>query len=119
MMPAFLVLTAPIADVPPLAPPAPVVPISQPRLRNAEDIARSKHYPRGAMRVGAEGAVRFVVDVSRKGRPFGCRVTESSGNALLDTATCRQVLARARFDPARDQFGKPIVGANEPKASCR
>ena len=96
--------------MPPAPPAAPVVAVVEPRLRNADELIRAKDYPREAMRAGAEGAVRFQVAVSRRGRPLDCRILEGSGNALLDAATCRQVLGRASFAPARDRNGKAIVG---------
>ena len=66
-------------------------------------------YPREALRAGASGTVhlRFVVDTD--GRAHGCRVTLSSGNAALDTTTCRLIEKRLRYRPETDGNGTPVA----------
>ncbi|WP_169817022.1 energy transducer TonB [Paraurantiacibacter namhicola] len=66
-------------------------------------------YPVEARRDGREGNVSFMLQVGPDGRPIGCTVTESSGSADLDAAACDALMQRARFDPARDDAGKPIA----------
>ena len=80
-------------------------------LRNPSDIVRAKDYPKEALRAGAQGAVRFSVVVSAKGRATECRVVESSGNELLDAKTCAQVMKRARFTPALNRRNQPVVSS--------
>lgn len=63
-------------------------------------------YPAAAVRNHEQGAVAFRVDVGRDGRPSGCSVVGSSGSAILDSTTCRLLMERARFRPARDARGK-------------
>lgn len=66
-------------------------------------------YPRAASqaRIGGTVIVRFTVD--RDGRPGGCRVMRSSGNADLDAATCRLIERRFRYRPALDAEGRPVA----------
>ncbi|GAA0737346.1 energy transducer TonB [Sphingomonas japonica] len=70
-----------------------------------------RDYPAAARRSGAMGSVtvRFTVDAG--GRPGGCSVTASSGNAALDAATCRLIEARFRYAPARDASGAAVPEA--------
>lgn len=65
-------------------------------------------YPAGALRAREEGAVRVRLKVDVDGRIEECLVTESSGSANLDKATCK-IYRRLRYSPARDKDGKPTV----------
>jgi len=58
---------------------------------------------------GLHGTVsmRFIVGVD--GRATDCRVTRSSGNAALDTATCDQIERRLRYRPELDRNGRKIA----------
>jgi protein TonB len=69
----------------------------------------SDDYPASAVRAGEQGSVGFRIEVDKVGRVSGCTVTASSGSAVLDSATCRIVASRARFEPARDRKGRPAV----------
>ena len=51
--------------------------------------------------------VRLAGALGPDGRPTGCRVFESSGSDLADTAACRLFRSEARFTPASDAFGQP------------
>jgi TonB family protein len=66
-------------------------------------------YPADALRNGEEGIVAFRLDVTADGRPGRCAVTASSGSTSLDSTTCRILIERARFEPARDRNGKPTA----------
>jgi protein TonB len=46
--------------------------------------------------------------VGPNGRVTECRVIRSSGNAELDETTCRLILERFRFAPARDAQGRKV-----------
>jgi len=50
--------------------------------------------------------VRFLVGAD--GRVRDCAVTRSSGNAKLDSTTCRLIEQRFRYRPATDAAGKPV-----------
>ena len=65
-------------------------------------------YPTGALARMEQGTVGFNLDVSEEGRVTYCNVTSSSGSEELDLTTCRIMLERARFEPARDPEGHPV-----------
>lgn len=72
-------------------------------------IITEEDYPAAAIRDGAEGRVQATLLVSREGRVTGCAVTVSSGSPLLDATTCRILVARARFSPARTAGGRAVA----------
>lgn len=93
----------------PLTPPtspAPAVTAPAPRGR----VLSSEDYPAAALRAGEEGRVGYRLVVSPDGRPTECAITSSSHSASLDAETCRILLRRARFSPARDGEGRPTTG---------
>ena len=63
-------------------------------------------YPTVAIRNHEQGAVGFRLEVGADGRAAGCSVASSSGSPILDSTTCRLLVERARFRPARDAQGK-------------
>ena len=65
-------------------------------------------YPKKAVRYGWEGAVAADITVGPEGRVSDCRIAQSSGYQLLDDTTCRIIVTRARFIPARDKDGKAV-----------
>ena len=67
----------------------------------------SEDYPFDAMRRGATGATIVRLDVGTHGRVSDCSVLQSSGDSALDQASCRSLMRRARFRPARDASGRP------------
>src|SRR5262249_51938473 len=58
-------------------------------------------YPAAAVRNHHEGTTGFRLRVGTDGRVADCQVSQPSGSALLDAATCRILRARARYNPAR------------------
>ena len=66
-------------------------------------------YPRGALEAGVGGTVGLRFVVGTNGRVTDCRVTRSSGNAELDTVTCRLIRARFRYRPTRDAQGRAVA----------
>ncbi len=66
-------------------------------------------YPPDAVRDGEQGTVAFRLGVGPDGRTSGCTVTASSGSQSLDSTTCRVLLERPRFEPARDSEGKAVA----------
>lgn len=52
--------------------------------------------------------IYFRLLIGRDGRPRDCRITRSSGIAVLDQATCSSALRRLRWAPARDRAGNPV-----------
>lgn len=66
-------------------------------------------YPLEAQIGRIEGRSSFQVDVDAGGHPTDCRITNSSGSAALDKATCDIVLKRGQFKPAMSH-GHPVPG---------
>lgn len=66
-------------------------------------------YPAEAIRNREEGTVAFRLEVGADGKPSGCSVASSSGSSSLDSTTCRLLMERATFVPARDVRGKPTA----------
>lgn len=64
-------------------------------------------YPADAIRNYEQGAVAFRLDIGPEGKPTDCLLVRSSGSPSLDSTTCRLLLERVRFRPARDAQGKP------------
>ena len=65
-------------------------------------------YPAAAIRNGEQGIVGFRLEIAPDGRVSDCRILKSSNSAALDEATCRIMLSRARFTPARDGSGRAV-----------
>ena len=71
------------------------------RLRNSD-------YPPGAAAAGIGGTVSVRYTVTTTGRVADCMVTQSSGSAELDSATCRLIEQRYRYEPSRDENGRAV-----------
>lgn len=65
-------------------------------------------YPDAAYEAHAGGTVFVRLVVGADGRVSRCDIDESSGRADLDSATCRIILERYRYRPARDAEGNPV-----------
>jgi protein TonB len=68
-----------------------------------------RDYPRAAYERGIGGTVYLRFTVAPSGRVSDCTVTRSSGSAALDETTCRLIVQRFRYRPARNAEGKPIA----------
>jgi periplasmic protein TonB len=68
-------------------------------------------YPPAALRAEEQGDTGFHLRIDTAGRVIECTVTKGSGSAVLDAATCRLALRRARFSPARDAGGAAVEGS--------
>ncbi len=69
---------------------------------------RDRDYPREARDAGIQGDLTTRYVIGADGRITDCRVVKSSGSALLDSTTCRLVMERFRYRPARDASGRKI-----------
>jgi len=99
---------APAAPPPP-PPPAGETKSAKPR-GNPGNWANTNDYPSRALQQEREGTTGFSVTIGTDGRVIDCQITQSSGHADLDAATCTNVKRRARFEPAlRD--GQPVQGS--------
>lgn len=65
-------------------------------------------YPERAYRARVGGTVHLRFTVAPTGRISDCAVTRSSGSRELDGVTCRLILRRFRYRPARNAEGVPI-----------
>ena len=54
-------------------------------------------YPSTALAARAEGVTSVRLDITQQGTPEKCTITNSSGNAVLDEASCQLLMKRAQF----------------------
>lgn len=81
---------------------------AEPRAPLQTYIAR-EDYPPSSAASREQGQPSFRLTVGPDGRVTGCVILVSSGSSALDSATCRIMRARARFNPARDGSGNPVA----------
>ena len=95
----------------PPAPPPPSANIVRPPQPRAplQALISANDYPPSALRLRAQGRVRFILDVGANGRVLGCTITRSSGSSALDHTTCALMRRRARVVPAIDSTGMPAA----------
>jgi TonB family protein len=96
---------------PPPPPPAPTLARPATPANSPATWIGADDYPSSAIREGAEGSSRFVLEIDPDGRVANCTITSSSGYASLDEGTCSIVTLRARFNPALDSAGNPTSGS--------
>lgn len=77
--------------------------------RRLASLITGADYPDPAIRAGEEGRTAFRLDVDALGRVTNCTITQSSSSTHLDEVTCRLMMTRARFLPARDASGDPMA----------
>lgn len=102
---------APAAVLPEIAMPGPLPDGAVAAKGNPADWITEDDYPPEAIRGGHEGTTAFQLGIDDKGRARICRVVSSSGHDSLDEATCRAMMGKADFEPARDADGNPIESA--------
>ena len=92
----------------------PVAPARRPELlrRHFIDYFTPADYPAGALQPDANSNVGFRLDISPDGRVTNCTITVRSVSPALDQATCHVLMERARYRPARDVDGRPVVGTD-------
>jgi len=71
--------------------------------------ASTKDYPSDLIRTEVGGEVSFKLDVSAEGLPTSCLVIVSSKIEQLDKVTCKIMMQRAKFKPARTAEGSPAA----------
>jgi protein TonB len=101
-----------VPDVPPAPPPAPPAASKATGVRAKGDRGAwitTADYPPAAIRAGEQGVVGVALRIDAAGRVASCVVTQPSGSATLDDATCRLYQRRGRFAPARDDAGVPVA----------
>jgi protein TonB len=75
-----------------------------------QGVVMADDYPAEALENGWQGHVQVDLTVGTNGRANACQVTKSSRYKVLDDATCRIFITRARFKPSVDAGGNPIEG---------
>ena len=70
---------------------------------------RNGDYPMRMRHLGYQGLVHFRLIVDDRGMPKSCHIQLSTRPKDFDDTVCSKVMARARFEPALDAEGKPIV----------
>lgn len=66
-------------------------------------------YPQDMLREGNSGYVRVRLIVNEEGRAQSCHLQLETEHPEFEEAACDQLLRHARFDPALDAVGNPIV----------
>lgn len=70
---------------------------------------KNKDFPNAEAVIGAGGVVGVRYTVELDGHVTHCRITRSSGNAVLDDTTCRLIEKRFLYRPWLDAAGRPVV----------
>ncbi len=65
-------------------------------------------YPKALREANISGTTETEVAVGANGRPTACRVIRTSGSRELDSTTCRLIMQRFKFKPARNAAGQAI-----------
>jgi hypothetical protein len=66
-------------------------------------------YPSKMLEAGQPAIVNFRLLVDEKGAVAGCFIQQTTRAKEFDNAVCKSITRRARFDPALDQDGKPLL----------
>ena len=77
---------------------------------NLMGLFTSNDYPLDAVNAGQSGQTAFLLMIGTKGEVMDCLIQESSGIASLDAMGCQVIRERAKFQPATDAAGKPMIG---------
>lgn len=110
------------------ATPAPPAPPAPPPVRQVEPrslsgslqgLIRDSDYPESAIEREEQGTVGVSLSIGTTGRVTGCSVSSSSGSRTLDSATCRILSSRARYQPGQDSSGNPTSGTVSGKVTWR
>lgn len=97
----------------PVATPAPTpafAPVGARPSNNLQSWITTEDYSRSDLTRNREGTASYRLVVGSNGRVDACEITTSTGHTSLDTATCRLIERRARFNPATNGQGNRVVG---------
>ena len=86
--------------------PAPTEPIP---IEPLSSLIKGDDYPLEAIEKNEQGRVSMRLIVGSDGRVRECIIDRTSGSASLDSASCKIVMERARFEPARNAEGNPVT----------
>lgn len=82
---------------------------TQPFHRNIVSLFSTNDYPSSAISKGEQGTAGVHFRIGTDGKVSDCRVVETSGSAALDAQTCKIIVRRARYEPARTKAGEPVA----------
>lgn len=68
-----------------------------------------RDYPPLMLRYERDGLVQVRVTISEAGKPSFCYVTSSTTPQMFDDTVCLALMQRAKFKPALDKDGDPVV----------
>jgi TonB family protein len=85
------------------------MPAAQPARGDLASLFSGDDYPLEALSNEEQGTVAVHLQVEPSGRVGRCTVAVSSGSSALDRKTCEILQERARFSPALDGEGHPVV----------
>jgi protein TonB len=89
--------------------PPPLVNYAEPAVQvGGRDSFGADDYPDADIRNGAQGATVAQFTIGVHGRVTQC-TTDGAPSVTLARATCRIILSRFRFSPAKDSAGHPVV----------
>ena len=66
-------------------------------------------YPAAMLAGGYQGIVHFRLIVDAAGKPASCHIQQSTRPAEFDEAVCKGIMRRAKFEPALDAAGNPVI----------
>jgi hypothetical protein len=69
----------------------------------------SSDYPIAMLAAGQPALVNFRLNVGPDGIPTACHIQATTRPKFFDDAVCKSVMRRARFSPALDAQGQPLV----------
>jgi TonB family protein len=78
-------------------------------VRDIASYVSNDDYPSSALGRDAIGQVEARVTVSPAGKASDCQMVRSSGHDDLDKITCKVMVDRTRFHPARDREGRAMA----------
>ncbi len=109
---------ATIAPPPPPAPPAPPAPprVAERAVQRGGSIS-DEDYPSSSIRNEEQGTSVATFTISAEGRVVACNA--SGASPTLDAETCKLIMRRFRFKPAKDSSGQPIEETKSQRVTWR
>jgi len=109
---------ATIAPPPPPAPPAPPAPprVAERAVQRGGSIS-DEDYPSSSIRNEEQGTSVATFTISAEGRVVACNA--SGASPTLDAETCKLIMRRFRFRPAKDSSGQPIEETKSQRVTWR
>ncbi len=99
-------------DLKPVTRPGPTfAPVSAAPRGNAGEWITDSDYRSSWINREYSGVARFTLSIDARGRVNDCSITQSTGHAALDEATCTLLERRGRFEPAKDGNGDAVAGS--------